>query len=58
MIVVYDSSFWHMRLCHKNIIRACYSLADVPTGPEDFYDRVGYIKMNNRIRQSYRVNGH
>ena len=53
-IVVYDSSLWRMRLCHKSTIPACYSLVNVAIGSEHFHDRIRHI---NRIRQSYRVNG-
>ena len=34
----------------------CYSLANVAVGPGDSFDWIGYIKMNNCMRQSYRVN--
>ena len=37
-IVAHDSSLWHMRLCHKGLIPACYSLANVAISPEDSYD--------------------
>ena len=56
-IVVHDSSLWRMWLCHKSTIPVCYSFANVAAGPKDSYDWIGYIKMNNRIRQSHRVNG-
>ena len=39
-IVVYDSSVWRMRLCHKSTVSACYSLANVVIAPEDSYDRI------------------
>ena len=55
-IVVYDSSLLCMQLRHTSTIPACYSLANVAVGPEDSYDRIGYIKMINRIRLSCGVN--
>ena len=56
-IVVYDSSLWRMRLCHKSIIPACYSFANVAVDPEDSYNWIGYVKMNNCMPQSHLVNG-
>ena len=56
-IVLYNSLLWRIRLCHKSTIPACYSLANVTVDPKGSYDSTRYIKMNNRIRQSYRVNG-
>ena len=37
-IVLYDSSFWRMRLYHKSTIPACYSLANVALGAEGSFD--------------------
>ena len=37
-IFEYDSSLWRMQLCHKSTIPACYSLVNVPIGPEDSND--------------------
>ena len=55
-IVVYDSSLWRMRLRHKSTVPAWYGLGNVANGPEDSYNCIGYVKMNNCARQSYRVN--
>ena len=56
-IVVYDCSLWRMRLCHKSTIPARHLLPNVAICPKESYHCIGCIELNDRIRESYRVNG-
>ena len=57
-IVVYDSSLWRMRLCHKSAISACYSLTNVAIGPEDSWlNRIGQNEQSYRTVALYKNRG-
>ena len=46
-----------MQSRHKSTIPACYTFMNVAIGPEDSYDWIEYIKMNNHVQHLYHVNG-
>ena len=54
-IVVYDSSLWRRSLIKAQFLLAI-RIAYVAIGSEDFYGWIRFIKMNNRIQRTYRVN--
>ena len=56
-IVVYDCSFWCVKCCPKDTVFAGDLLANVAISPVDPSNMLAYITSNNRIRQSYRVDG-
>ena len=56
-IVVYDCSSWGMWYCFKGTIPVFDSLTKAAVRPEGSSELIKYIRMNNRVRQSYGVNG-